>query len=96
MPQDVTASQQDLGCPYCGTPVRFHSNHIVGRCDHLVIVQHHREGSATARFRDPEEFFVFDTTQPPTVGVYVRRDDPRYARAFEAGYAEPGWPPPIR
>lgn len=96
MPQDVTASQQDLRCPYCGESVRFRRDRIVGRCAHLVIVQHHRDDSATARFRDPDEFFVFDTTQPPTVGVYVKRDDPRYATAYDSGYAGSDWPPPIR
>lgn len=100
MTQKVTAPQENLTCPYCGTPVSFRRNHIVGRCDHLIIVDHHRDGRATARFRAPDEFFVFDTTKPPTqsgtIGVYVKRDDPRYATAYDAGYTEPGWPPPIR
>ena len=97
MPQDVTAADEDLRCPYCGEQIRFRGTLIVDRCEHLVLVQGHRDGSSTATFKASDEFFVFDTTGPPPCpGVYVKRDDPRYARAFETGYAEPGWPPPIR
>ena len=96
MPQDVTAADADLRCPYCGEPVRFRGTLVVGRCEHLLMVQGHRDGPSTASFKASDEYFVFDTTRPPTVGVYVKRNDPRYARAFGSDHADPGWPPPIR
>lgn len=96
MPQDVTAYPEDLRCPYCGHQVSFRDNLIVDRCEHLVIAQGHRDGSSTASFKASDEYFVFDTTKPPTVGLYVKRDDPRYAGAFESGHFDPAWPPPIR
>ena len=96
MPQDVTASPEDLRCPYCGQQANFENNLIVDRCEHLVMVQGHSDGADTATFKASDEFFVFDSTQPPTVGVYVKRDDPRYATAHDSGYAHPDWPPPTR
>ncbi|QIN81096.1 hypothetical protein GBA65_21930 (plasmid) [Rubrobacter marinus] len=72
-------------------------NKIAARCEHLVMVQGHRGGSSTATFKTPDEFFVFDTDRlAPCPGVYVKRDDPRYARAYDAGYVEPDSPAPIR
>lgn len=97
MPQDVTAADEELRCPYCDAQVRFQGALIVGRCDHLVMVQGHRGGSSTASFKASDEFFVFDTGKPPPCpGVYVKRDDPRYATAYDSSYAGPDWPPPIR
>ena len=96
MPQDVTAAEEGLRCPYCRRQVGFRGNVIVDRCEHLVMVQGHSDGSDTATFKASDEVFVFDTTEPPTVGVYVKRDDPRYVTAYDSGYADPDWPPPIR
>ena len=97
MPREVTASGDMLRCPYCDQPVRFRGDLIVARCEHLAVVQGHRDGSSTATFKAVDDIFVYDTDRPPPCpGVYVKRDDPRYARAYDAGHVDPGSPPPIR
>ncbi len=99
MAQTVTTHDAHLVCPYCAASIRIVDDgfRLAGDCEHLVRVDGGREGPKTGHFVAPGEFFVFDTDRPaPCPGVYVKRDDPRYARAYDAGYVDPGSPPPIR
>lgn len=100
MAQTITTHDDHFVCPYCAARIRVveGGSRLAGgsRCEHLFRVDGGRHGPKTGHFKAADDYFVFDTTQPPTVGVFVKRDDPRYARAHDSGHADPDWPPPIR
>ena len=97
MAQTVTTCDDHFVCPYCATSIRAVDNRfrLTGKCEHLVRVDGARQGPLTGHFVAPGEYLVPDSECHMTgAWVYVKPDDPRYARAYRGGHLEPGSPAP--